>query len=92
MPVQALCARMVLDEPDGRYPHAKVIGLDGADSMLDLARKAILRHSSLADRVNVNPLGSKKFHAVVSKQPAPSHVRPARLGGRFARWPRELIS
>jgi trans-aconitate methyltransferase len=27
----------------GRYPQAKVVGLDGADSMLDIARKAILR-------------------------------------------------
>jgi trans-aconitate methyltransferase len=61
--------------PAERYPQAKVIGLDGADSMLDIAKKAILRHTSLANRVDVRkwhigrqvkPLGSKAFHAVVS--------------------------
>jgi trans-aconitate methyltransferase len=58
-----------------RYPQARVIGLDGAVSMLDIAKKAILRHTSLANRVDVrkwhigrqeNPLGSEAFHAVVS--------------------------
>jgi SAM-dependent methyltransferase len=46
-----------------------------ADSMLDIAKKAILRHTSLANRVDVrkwhigrqeNPLGSEAFLAVVS--------------------------
>src|ERR1700730_3218063 len=58
-----------------QYPQAKVIGLDGADAMLEIARKEILQHSSLANRVDVrkwhigrqdNPLGSEAFHAVVS--------------------------
>src|ERR1700730_11883023 len=58
-----------------QYPQAKVIGLDGADAMLEIARKEILRHSSLANRVDVrqwhighqeNSLGSEAFHAVVS--------------------------
>ena len=59
----------------GRYPQARVVGLDGADAMLEIARKSIFRHTSLADRVEVrkwhigreeNPLGSESFHAVVS--------------------------
>jgi trans-aconitate methyltransferase len=58
-----------------RYPQARVVGMDGADAMLDIARKILLRHRSLADRVDVrkwhigreaNPLGSEAFHAVVS--------------------------
>jgi trans-aconitate methyltransferase len=58
-----------------RYPQARVVGLDGADAMLDIARKVILGHTSLADRVDVrkwhigrdvNPLGSEAFQAVVS--------------------------
>jgi trans-aconitate methyltransferase len=58
-----------------RYPQARVVGMDGADVMLDIARKVLLRHRSLADRVDVrkwyigreaNPLGSEAFHAVVS--------------------------
>jgi trans-aconitate methyltransferase len=58
-----------------RYPHAKVIGLDGADSMLDIAKNAVLRQISLANRVEVrkwhigreeNPLGEEAFCAVVS--------------------------
>ena len=58
-----------------RYPQARVIGLDGADAMLDIARNVILRHAALADRVEVQrwhigqdvyPLGSQTFHAVVS--------------------------
>jgi trans-aconitate methyltransferase len=56
----------------GRYPQARVVGLDGADAMLEIARKSIFRHTSLADRVEVrkwhigreeNPLGSESFHA-----------------------------
>jgi trans-aconitate methyltransferase len=59
----------------GRYPQARVVGLDGADAMLEIARKSIFRHTSLADRVEVrkwhigreeNPLGSESFHAVAS--------------------------
>jgi SAM-dependent methyltransferase len=59
----------------GQYPQARVVGLDGADAMLEIARKTILRHTSLADRVDIrkwhigreeNPLGSESFHAVVS--------------------------
>jgi trans-aconitate methyltransferase len=58
-----------------RYPRARVVGTDGADAMLDIARKTILRHASLANRVDVrrwhigweaNPFGSNAFHAVVS--------------------------
>ncbi len=58
-----------------RYPQAKVTGLDGADSMLDIARKAVLRHGSLGNRVALrkwhigrdeNPLGPEVFQAVVS--------------------------
>jgi trans-aconitate methyltransferase len=58
-----------------RYPQAKATGLDGSGSMLEIARKAILQHSSLAHRVDVrrwhigqeeNPLGSQAFDAVVS--------------------------
>jgi trans-aconitate methyltransferase len=58
-----------------RYPQARVVGLDGADAMLDIARKAILQNTSLANRVDVrrwyigrekNPLGLETFHAVVS--------------------------
>jgi trans-aconitate methyltransferase len=58
-----------------QYPQAKVIGLDGADAMLEIAGKEILQHSSLANRVDIrkwhigrqeNPLGSEGFHAVVS--------------------------
>lgn len=57
------------------YPHARAVGVDGAEAMLELARKAILRKSPLADRVEVqrwhigrepNPLRSRAFHAVVS--------------------------
>ncbi|MGH6935731.1 MAG: class I SAM-dependent methyltransferase, partial [Methylocella sp.] len=57
-----------------RYPEASVVGVDGADAMLDIARKVILRRTSLANRVDVrkwhigrevNPFGSE-FHAVVS--------------------------
>jgi trans-aconitate methyltransferase len=59
----------------GRYQRAKVVGLDGADPMLEIARKSIFQHTSLANRVEVrkwhigreeNPLGSESFHAVVS--------------------------
>ena len=58
-----------------RYPQANVVGMDGAEAMLDIARKALLRHRSLANRVDVrkwhigqesNPLGSELFHAVIS--------------------------
>ena len=58
-----------------RYPQARVLGLDGADSMLDIAKNDILRHTLLANRVDVrkwhigrqeNPLGSEAFLAVVS--------------------------
>jgi trans-aconitate methyltransferase len=58
-----------------RYPQARVLGLDGADSMLDIAKDDILRHTPLANRVDVrkwhigrqeNPLGSEAFHVVVS--------------------------
>jgi trans-aconitate methyltransferase len=58
-----------------RYPQARVAGVDGADAMLDIARKAIRRHGSLADRIDIrkwhigreeNPLGSRRFQAVVS--------------------------
>jgi len=58
-----------------RYPQARVVGADGAGAMLELARKLLLRHSALADRVDLrcwhigrdaNPLGSDPFHAVVS--------------------------
>ena len=57
------------------YPQARVVALDGADAMLDIARHAILRHGSLANRIDIrrwhigreeNPLGSEAFHAVVS--------------------------
>jgi trans-aconitate methyltransferase len=59
----------------GRYPQARAVGLDGPDSMLDIAKKAILRHTSLANRVDVrkwhiggqlNLLGSEAFHAMVN--------------------------
>src|ERR1700720_1963620 len=59
----------------GQYPQARVVGLDGADAMLEIARKTILRHTSLANQVDIrkwhigreeNPLGSESFHAVVS--------------------------
>lgn len=58
-----------------RYPHARVVGLDGSDAMLELARKAIRRHIALGNRVDVhrwhigrdpNPLGSETYHAIVS--------------------------
>ncbi|MCI0598816.1 MAG: class I SAM-dependent methyltransferase [Beijerinckiaceae bacterium] len=58
-----------------RYPWAGVVGLDGADAMLDIARKTIVRHASLASRLHVrrwhigkeaNPLGAQQFDAVVS--------------------------
>jgi len=58
-----------------RYPQARVTGVDGAESMLEIAKKAILRQASLADRVEVrkwhigaqeNPLGTERFQAVVS--------------------------
>ena len=58
----------------GQYPQARVVGLDGADAMLEIARKTILRHT-LANRVDIrkwhigreeNPLGSESFHALVS--------------------------
>jgi trans-aconitate methyltransferase len=35
------------------YPRARVVGLDGADAMLDIARKAIFRQAALANRVEV---------------------------------------
>jgi 2-polyprenyl-3-methyl-5-hydroxy-6-metoxy-1,4-benzoquinol methylase len=58
-----------------RYPQARVTGVDGAGSMLEIAKKAILRQAVLANRVEVrkwhigaqeNPLGAERFHAVVS--------------------------
>ncbi|MCI0466412.1 MAG: class I SAM-dependent methyltransferase [Beijerinckiaceae bacterium] len=58
-----------------RYPQAKVLGLDGAAAMLDIARKVIASDPSLAGRVNVghwhigidpNPPGAERFDAVVS--------------------------
>jgi SAM-dependent methyltransferase len=58
-----------------RYPQARVVGLDGADAMLDIAHKVILQHTALANRVDVrrwhigreeNPFGSEAFDAVVS--------------------------
>jgi trans-aconitate methyltransferase len=57
-----------------RYPQARLVGLDGADAMLDIARKVIHSHA-LANRVDVrrwhigrevSPLGAEVFHAVVS--------------------------
>lgn len=57
------------------YPQASVIGLDGADAMIEIARKAILRNTALANPVGVRrwhigkeayPMGSKLFDAVVS--------------------------
>jgi SAM-dependent methyltransferase len=57
------------------YPRARVVGLDGADAMLDIARKAIFRQAALANRVEVRrwqigkevyPVGSEVFDAVVS--------------------------
>jgi trans-aconitate methyltransferase len=58
-----------------RYPQARVVGMDGADAMLDIAREIILQHAALANRVDVrrwhigreeNPLGTEVFDAVVS--------------------------
>ncbi len=58
-----------------RYPQARVVGVDGADAMLDIARKDLLKHPSLSNRVSLrrwhiglerNPLGSEAFDAVVS--------------------------
>jgi len=58
-----------------RYPQARVVGLDGADAMLDIAREVILQHAALGKRVDVrrwhigreeNPLGTEVFDAVVS--------------------------
>jgi 2-polyprenyl-3-methyl-5-hydroxy-6-metoxy-1,4-benzoquinol methylase len=58
-----------------RYPQARVTGVDGAGPMLEIAKKAVLRQASLANRVEVrkwhiggqeNPLGEERFHAVVS--------------------------
>jgi len=58
-----------------RYPQTRVTGVDGAGSMLEIAKKAILRQAFLANRVEVrkwhigaqkNPLGAERFHAVVS--------------------------
>jgi SAM-dependent methyltransferase len=55
-----------------RYPQARVVGVD---AMLDRAREVILRHTALANRVEVRrwhigrevyPFGSETFHAVVS--------------------------
>jgi len=37
----------------GQYPQARVVGLDGADAMLEIARKTILRHTSLANRFDI---------------------------------------
>jgi len=57
------------------YPQAAIIGADGADAMLDMAKQAIHRHESLANRVEVqkwhigrekNPLRLKAFDALVS--------------------------
>jgi trans-aconitate methyltransferase len=59
----------------GRYPKAKVVGVDGADAMLEIANKAIFRQSFLANRIEVrkwhiggqeNPLCADVFPAVVS--------------------------
>ncbi len=58
-----------------RYQQATITGVDGAGSMLEIAKKAILRQSSLTNRVEVrkwhigaqeNPLGAQRFHAIVS--------------------------
>jgi 2-polyprenyl-3-methyl-5-hydroxy-6-metoxy-1,4-benzoquinol methylase len=58
-----------------RYLQATVTGVDGAGSMLEIAKKAILRQTSLTNRVEVrkwhigaqeNPLGAQRFHAIVS--------------------------
>jgi ubiquinone/menaquinone biosynthesis C-methylase UbiE len=58
-----------------RYPQARVVGVDGADAMLDIARERIGEHPSLAERVRVSkwymgkeayPLDQEQFHAVVS--------------------------
>jgi ubiquinone/menaquinone biosynthesis C-methylase UbiE len=58
-----------------RYPQARVVGVDGADAMLDIARKVILEHTALAHRIEVRrwhmgrevkPFGSEVFDAVVS--------------------------
>jgi trans-aconitate methyltransferase len=57
-----------------RYPQARVVGVDGADAMLDIARKVIL-DTALANRIDVRrwhmgrevkPLGLEVFDAVVS--------------------------
>ena len=40
-----------------RYARAKVVGLDGADAMLEIARKSILRH-----RFGQSSRGSKMAH------------------------------
>ena len=58
------------NEGCGAVPTSKVIGLDGADAMLEIAGKEILQDSSLANRVDIrkwhigrqeNPLGSEDF-------------------------------
>ena len=58
-----------------RYPQASIFGLDGAASMLALARKAVVQEPALADRVKVRrwhigreecPLGTELFDAVIS--------------------------
>lgn len=58
-----------------RYPQARVTGFDGADSMLDIARGAVLKHGTLSNRVALrkwhigrdkNPFGPEMFQAIVS--------------------------
>src|SRR3979411_1251155 len=55
----------------GPYPQSKVLRRDGADSVLEIAHKEILQHSSLANRIDIrkwhigrqeNPLDSEAFH------------------------------
>lgn len=57
-----------------RYPNTRLIGIDGADAMLALARMAILTHKDLAARIEIrrwhigeetNHLSSARFDAVV---------------------------
>ena len=57
------------------YPQTRVAGVDGADAMLDIARKVISGHTTFANRIDVrrwhigrevNPFGSEVFDAVVS--------------------------
>lgn len=57
------------------YRQAKVTGVDGAEAMLDIARKTVARNSDLANRVEIlkwhigkesGPLAAQAYDAVVS--------------------------